>query len=516
MKVLIILLMSTFFINAYCSETFFCTDELGTLPIQQNGRVKPLYVHANEVVKELTGQTSVDGKNAVISYCLLSLNGMGLTNDLIFKAKIEHVQIKKILGLGKDEDLMSYKDLLIHYSDLKLEMRSNRDNDSYAKAISKVIRKIDLYNDVVNGMNWTFAELSDGKINWVPLVSFLTETKFKEQVKLTPLDPFTPLLLSSKKVYKNMEGNKFEIEYFYSKLGLVNISLMVTILAIISLVLFRKIKIGITLVFFTIIIQLFLVGFRVYISGRAPITNMYETVLSSGLGGIILASLLAYLQKNKIYYFIGLFYNFCSLMMLIFANGMLSGTISPLVPVLRDNFWLSTHVTTVILSYGALALSWVLSNYVLVKRRFSEFDPEEEYYYSQVVYTILKVGTTMLIAGIILGGVWADYSWGRYWGWDPKETWSLIVFCIYIIILHGRYTQWITTQTFFRWTALAFLSVMMAWFGVNYILATGLHSYGFSEGGALFLGSFFILQICLVLFCEISYNKVKKDIPVKY
>ena len=139
--------------------------------------------------------------------------------------------------------------------------------------------------------------------------------------------------------------------------------------------------------------------------------------------------------------------------------------------------------TTVILSYEALALSWVLSNYVLIKHRFSGFDPGEEIYYSQVVYSILKVGTTMLIAGILLWGVWADYSWGRYWGWDPKETWSHIVFCIYIIILHGRYTQWITTQTFFRWTALAFLSVMMAWFEVNFILATGLHPYGFSEGG---------------------------------
>ena len=118
---------------------------------------------------------------------------------------------------------------------------------------------------------------------------------------------------------------------------------------------------------------------------------------------------------------------------------------------------------------------------------------------AEIIYTTLKWGTTMLAAGIILGGVWADYSWGRFWGWDPKETWSLIVLCLYTAILHGRYTAWITTERFMMVTAAAFMSVMMAWFGVNYILASGLHSYGFSEGGAVFLGSFFLAQIIILI-----------------
>jgi ABC-type transport system involved in cytochrome c biogenesis permease subunit len=105
----------------------------------------------------------------------------------------------------------------------------------------------------------------------------------------------------------------------------------------------------------------------------------------------------------------------------------------------------------------------------------------------------------LLSTGVILGGVWADYSWGRFWGWDPKETWSLIVLLIYMAILHGRYTSWIREQRFVPMVAAAFMSVMMAWFGVNYILASGLHSYGFSEGGAVFLGSFFLIQIILVI-----------------
>ena len=105
----------------------------------------------------------------------------------------------------------------------------------------------------------------------------------------------------------------------------------------------------------------------------------------------------------------------------------------------------------------------------------------------------------MLGAGIILGGVWADYSWGRFWGWDPKETWSLIAFVIYMAILHGRYTSWIPNKRFIPLVAGAFMSIMMAWFGVNYILASGLHSYGFSEGGAVFLGSFFLVQTVIIV-----------------
>lgn len=133
---------------------------------------------------------------------------------------------------------------------------------------------------------------------------------------------------------------------------------------------------------------------------------------------------------------------------------------------------------------------------------------KEEIQHAEIIYTTLKWGTTLLAAGIILGGVWADYSWGRFWGWDPKETWSLIVLCLYMAILHGRYTSWIKYDRFVSVTAGAFLSVMMAWFGVNYILASGLHSYGFSEGGAIFLGSFFLIQISLLV---LTRNYAKKQ-----
>ena len=97
--------------------------------------------------------------------------------------------------------------------------------------------------------------------------------------------------------------------------------------------------------------------------------------------------------------------------MMKFAYNMLDESIRPLVPVLRDNFWLSTHVTTVILSYAALALSWIMSNIALIGSRFFNLSPAQFREYNQLTYTSMKYGIIMLSAGVILGGIWADYSW---------------------------------------------------------------------------------------------------------
>ena len=497
------------------AETYFCKNELENLPILQNGRVKPLYVHASETIKNLTGKNKIDNLSAVEAYCLLSLNGMGLPSSLNIQARVDHVDLMTFLGLKENEHTVSYESLLQKEESLKMEMRtamSQSKNDSYQKSISKLLNNINSYKEIKAGTNWTFASKVNNSIEWQPLINFLTEEKVVAQKNLTPSDPFLPVLMRAKTEYDLVYGTKYEIELIYAKSELAGWSLTLTILALAGLVLSKNFKITLALASLSAMAQLVLVSLRIYISGRAPITNMYETVLFSGFGSLVLALVLGHLKKEKLYVYMGLSYNVCTLMMLNFANGMLTATISPLVPVLRDNFWLSTHVTTVILSYGALALSWIMANTVLFRKKWGKLSKQDETLYSEVIYTTLKWGTTLLAAGIILGGVWADYSWGRFWGWDPKETWSLIVLCVYMIILHGRYTSWIKSDRFISITAGAFMSVMMAWFGVNYILASGLHSYGFSEGGAIFLGSFFLIQIIFLMITTKKSTKAPQEI----
>lgn len=501
---LAVLSMSFMMNSAYSAETYFCKKDLESLPTLQGGRVKPLYVHASEVMKSLTGKSKVGDMSAVEAYCLISLNGMGLLSDIKLMAKIEHVDAIKYLGLPEKEHYIAYETLLTKEDDIRNEARRTDAAESYKKSMEKLFGNVFLYKEIKAGTNWLFADVQGNAISWSPLVVFLTEEKVVAQKELTPTDPFLPVLLRSQNQYIQVSGDNYLVELYYAKAGLPSVAMILSIVALACMVLFKNFKIALSFSILSIIVQIALITLRVIISGRAPITNMYETVLFSGTGALLLGLILGHFKKETVFVYMGLAYNVCTLMMVNFANGMLTATISPLVPVLRDNFWLSTHVTTIILSYGALALSWILANTVLLKSKYGKMDKKEEKRNADIIYTTLKWGTTMLAAGIILGGVWADYSWGRFWGWDPKETWSLIVLCLYTAILHGRYTSWIKNDRFMTVTAAAFMSVMMAWFGVNYILASGLHSYGFSEGGAVFLGSFFLIQIIILIITKNS------------
>ena len=504
MKQLIVILVSLLFqLSSYGQEAQspLCPKELDTLPILQNGRLKPLYIHVKETFSHM--ELKVKGPLSPTQvYCLLSLEGLKVPNTLDIKTPVQHVELREFLELSKEQKDISYKTLLAKYQDIRLQMIKIKEENSYKKALQKVLNKTHLYNGIVTGNNWTLFDLKkESGSSWPSLGSYLTEKKVKKTFEDYPnSNPIVKTLLFSKENYIKEHGDQYLVEYHFSKANLPTWSLVLSLLTLACMTLFRK-KFGLTLFFsgLTFLAQLSLLALRVYISGRAPITNMYETVLFSGFGCLTLGLIIGHLKKEKVFLYIGIGYNILTLLMINFADGMLNEQISPLVPVLRDNFWLSTHVTTIIMSYGALAMSWVLSNAMLVRKRFFELPKDEEKYLTQKVYTCLKFGTVLLAAGVILGGVWADYSWGRFWGWDPKETWSLIVLCIYMAIIHGKSTSWISPERFVFLVAAAFMSVIMAWFGVNYILASGLHSYGFSEGGAIFIGSFFSIQVLFLI-----------------
>ncbi|MDD0852357.1 cytochrome c biogenesis protein CcsA [Halobacteriovorax sp. GB3] len=510
---IIVLVALSFAFNAqadYTGDTYFCSNKtLGKLPVQQGGRVKPLKVHAKETIKHLTGKSSVDGLNSLTAYCLISLQGLGLKNTLDPKAPIEHVETRKLLGLSEDHKRESLSKLVSEFPRIRATWQKIKEESSYKKDLNKLLSRINLYAELRDGQNWLMPEITPEKdVNWIPLSSFLKEDKVIA-AKSVSSTPFVHVLIEAKKEYIKAKDDNFLIEFTFSNLHLSYVSLLLSLLGLAALTLFKNFNVALGLSVITVLAQTALITFRVMISGRAPITNMYETVLFSGYGALVLSLIIGHYRKEKTFVYMGLAYNVCTLFMLNFADGMLSESISPLVPVLRDNFWLSTHVTTIILSYGALALSWILGNTVLIKKRFMGLSKEESKYYSDLIYTTLKYGTVLLAAGIILGGVWADYSWGRFWGWDPKETWSLIVLCLYMAILHGKYTNWIPERRFIPLTTASFMSVMMAWFGVNYILASGLHSYGFSEGGAIFLGTFFAIQTAVLIVTGIDFNSEK-------
>jgi ABC-type transport system involved in cytochrome c biogenesis permease subunit len=188
---------------------------------------------------------------------------------------------------------------------------------------------------------------------------------------------------------------------------------------------------------------------------------------------------------------------------------VLNANFEPLQPVLRDNVWLTIHVLTIVASYGAGALAWGLGMMALGAYLFGRYrDPAAHSEFSDgrrpagdageetagrrgpemcdvlagFIYRSVQVAVLLLAAGTILGGLWADVSWGRFWGWDPKEVWALISLLVYLAILHGRYAGWIGKFGLVTGTVLGATAITMSWYGVNFVLGVGLHSYGFVEG----------------------------------
>jgi len=496
--------------NSFCSNV----EKIGKLPIQQNGRTKPLYVHAKSLIKHLTHESKIDGKSAIEVYCLLSMQGLGLSSSLDLKARIDHVKLQEFLDLTSQNRKISFSKLVEQAKEIRTEMRKTPEG-SYQKALMKWVQNISMYQDLITGQNWLLPSFDASdlkKITWQPLTQYITPQKMQSIVASNPGEnPMIKLIDQVASTYIKNHGDTHILEYKYAKAHMPSYALLLTLLALLIGAVSNKKWRYLTPALLTVILQTVYMIFRSLISGRAPITNMYETVMFSGYGALLFALVIGHFKKDKLFLMVGLVYNAITLMMMMFASSMLNEEISPLVPVLRDNFWLSTHVTCLMLSYGALALSWILGNTIIIKKSFFKMDKKEELHVNGLIYTILKFGTTLLAAGIILGGVWADYSWGRFWGWDPKETWSLIVLCIYMAILHGRYTSWISPKRFAPIVAGAFMSVMMAWFGVNYILASGLHSYGFSQGGAFFLATFFLTQILIIALTHFKSKNMQKS-----
>ncbi len=268
------------------------------------------------------------------------------------------------------------------------------------------------------------------------------------------------------------------------------------------------------LVFFILAEALHIYGIylRVVIAGRPPVSNMYESMIWVSLVAAFIAGIcFAVYRSFLILKAAGL----VTALVLVLAENfpvVFSPAIDTLVPVLRSNLWLTVHVLTITMSYGAFALAWGLAHFILLQMIRQPKANSQITWSTQLLHRILMVGVTLLAAGTILGGVWANYSWGRFWGWDPKETWALIALLGYVAVLHGRFAGWFGNFGLAAGSVIAFLGIVMAWYGVNYVLAAGLHSYGFGGGDSLYVLVAAGLDLLFVISC--FFQRQKKSIIV--
>jgi cytochrome c-type biogenesis protein CcsB len=221
--------------------------------------------------------------------------------------------------------------------------------------------------------------------------------------------------------------------------------------------------------------------------GHAPLTNMYESVVFFSWTIVLLYLLIEWKFKTKIIGAFAIPFAFLAMAYASFSTE-LSKTINPLIPALQSN-WLIAHVVTCFVGYAAFAVAAGLGIMYLLKSKspdlpnvpntglFSHFPPVKTI--DDLIHKTMVFGFIWLSGGIITGAIWANSAWGTYWSWDPKETWSLITWFFYAIILHARYTRgWSGTKIAYL-AIFGFVSVLFTYYGVNFLLS-GLHSYGSS------------------------------------
>ena len=219
---------------------------------------------------------------------------------------------------------------------------------------------------------------------------------------------------------------------------------------------------------------------RTVISGWGPVTNLYETLIWVSLVSAVLGLVLTPLTGNWLYAVCaGFGAGICALVGETMPPD-LGSHLGQLQPVLRSQFWLLVHVLTVVASYAAFLLAWLMGNIMLVLavRQGRQVSNGE----SQVIYRALQVGLVLIAAGTLLGGWWADQAWGRFWGWDPKEVWALVILLVYVVPLHLRYAGAVGPTGLAAWAVIGFLSVVMSWYGVNFLLGAGKHAYATGKG----------------------------------
>lgn len=253
---------------------------------------------------------------------------------------------------------------------------------------------------------------------------------------------------------------------------------------------------------------------RCMIGGRAPVTNMYESVIWVAFGAVFFALLFEAKYRARSYLMAACSGAVVCLLLADQLPAVLDPSIRPLMPVLRSNFWLTIHVLTITLGYAAFLLGLGLGHMVLWKHLRGPDTQEELGNLHAALYRSLQVGVLLLAAGTLLGGVWANYSWGRFWGWDPKEVWALIALLGYLAILHARFTGWISHFGIAAWSVLAFQGVLMAWYGVNFVLGAGLHSYGFGSGGVEYVGVYSLAEVLFVAFVSWKVRGRNKRLDV--
>ncbi len=526
-------------------------DAFGALVVQgPMGRMKPLDTQNREVLQKLTGRSSWQGMSA--NQVVLGMFSRPELWKRVNIIRVKTPKLRKMLSIPLTQKLAKFTDFFDAKNHYKLTKEVDRANalvpsrrGTYERDLIQVDERLNIAFMSYRGVLLTLFPLPKSKVNkWIDFKTMFAKINHSKVKRSTSklLDSaynrnYSKGLASIKEIsaYQQEFGQsiipeirRLKIEQWFNQLSLffwlslayLLFGLFLLIYAMTSLffnclVNTSSKKMIYFLGFSLFAIHTFGIALRWYIGGYAPISNTYETMIyiayASMLSGI-------FFLRNS------LMALSASLMMAgIFIFSAYLGEIDPqitnLVPVLKS-YWLSIHVSVITASYGFFAVGALLGMMTLLLFILKSSNrPHIDTHIQNISYInelTLTLGLTLLVIGNFLGGIWANESWGRYWGWDPKETWAYISILVYVIVLHLRLLkEFYSPYLFASVSVLAFASILMTYFGVNFYLA-GMHSYATGDPVPI---PFWVYVLTGIVFVFIIgaypkrsiHNKLKKE-----
>jgi ABC-type transport system involved in cytochrome c biogenesis permease subunit len=519
--------------------------QFGLLAIQDGGRRKPLDTFARETLIRITARSSYTdhaGRKWTPNDFILSalLETRDWQNEPI--VLVSYGKLKEQLGLDRTQRRFSFAELTSKPELNRLAneahalRKAERPLDRLQQEVMSVSERLALFAHVMDGSAFLLVPAPKNDTDpWVvppEFARYYSETQFapaqKELQSLATAyvqgDSFqfsraaeqlrADLSALSPAVYPTDKQLQLEYRYnqfagFYRAIWAYGLAFVILVIAHLRNRGRALRNIGVAIALIGLGLHASGIVMRCMIPGRPPVTNMYESIIWVSFAVSFFGAIFFARYRTPIYLLAALPVTLVALLLVHQMPIAMPSNIDPLVPVLRDNFWLTIHVLTITLSYAAFALAMGFGHILLWRYARNPVGARADAPMHFWLYRVLQLGVLLLAAGTILGGVWANYSWGRFWGWDPKETWALIALLCYITTLHGRLAGWWTQFGLVVASVVCFLAVLMAWYGVNFVLGKGLHSYGFGIGGETYVASFVILDLLFVGFAIWRYRMSK-------
>ena len=525
--------------------------EFGKLVIQDAGRMKPLNTFSSELLRKVSKSDTYEGINSDQALISMTQFPEYWYNLPIIYLKRGNDSIRKIIGIEKDA---KYAPLVSFFDEKGGYKLANYLDAAYKEAVPNQFqkdfidadKKVNLFYSALSGQILkVFPVPGDASNKWLSYleISHPTGTALDSIKNIVPfylnaVDRATVSgdyklpnsLLKGLKAYQKKYGNavmlsdrKISSEILYNKYDIFKRLFYLYMLAGVLMLAFCIVQIfkdtrfiRTTITVFHGLIGLFFVlhtlglVVRWYISGHAPWSDAYESMIYVAWATMFFG--LAFGRKSKLTVASTAFV--VSIILMVAHWQWMDPSIGNLQPVL-NSYWLMIHVAVIVASYGPFTLAMVLGLVALFLMIFTTAKNKEKIKLSidEITYInemALTVGLVMLTIGNFLGGQWANESWGRYWGWDPKETWALISIMVYAFVIHARFVPALRGRWIYNvMSVLAFASILMTYFGVNFHLS-GLHSY--ASGEKQNVTYYFIILAVVLVITAIAYFPYKKHL----